>query len=165
MGSPGWYIVKFLEENTVEAVPCNWLYDFAHCYWPPYSKTKTVEAIRNRENPSKSWKLHKLKIVSKKKITDYFIAMNKANIAQYDSDIPSETENISKNVLPLPLNRTRKPNSKFQNEDSSSENSEDYGNKKIKIPSYPTFSNNGNFKCRCSSKTNILNFFIIYNFR
>lgn len=70
------YIVKFTEENTVEAVPCHWFKDFSHCYWLPYSKSRTAEAIKLYENPSKSWKLYSLNILSKKKISDYLLALN-----------------------------------------------------------------------------------------
>jgi hypothetical protein len=65
--TPGWYVVKFLEENSVEAVPCNWFKDYNNCFWPQYSKARTAEAIKQRETPSKLWKLYKLKILSKKK--------------------------------------------------------------------------------------------------
>jgi len=41
-----WYIVKFLEENSVEAVPVNWFKDLNHCYWLPYKDTIVAEAKR-----------------------------------------------------------------------------------------------------------------------
>ncbi|KAL5237318.1 hypothetical protein ACI65C_004728 [Semiaphis heraclei] len=142
MDAPGWYVVKFLEENSVEAVPCNWFKDYSNCFWPPYNKLKTAEAIKCRETPSKSWKLFKLKILSKKKITDYFVAMSKANYAQYESDISSGAENIiSKNTASLPLKRIRRPNFKLLEEDTSNDSAEECeSNKKIKVPSFPTFS-------------------------
>lgn len=148
MDVPGWYIVKFVEENSVEAVPCNWFKDFSNCFWPPYNKIKTAEAIKCRESPSKSWKLYKFKILSKKKITDYFVAMNKANYTQNESDISSGAENImSKNTAFLPLKRIRKPNFKFCEEDTSYDSAEECKSKKIKVPSFPTFSQTGNFMC------------------
>ena len=144
MDVPGWYVVKFVEENSVEAVPCNWFKDYNNCFWPPYNKIKTAEAIKCRESPSKSWKLHKLKILSKKKICDYFVAMNKANYAQYESDISSGTENIiPKNTAVLPLKRTRKPNFKLLDGDTSNDSEEECESKKIKVPSFPTFSQTG----------------------
>lgn len=30
----GWYIVKFIDEDTIEAVPSNWLKNFENCVWP-----------------------------------------------------------------------------------------------------------------------------------
>jgi len=54
MDVPGSYVVKFVEENNVEAVPCNWFKDYSNCFWPPYNKLKTAEAIKCRESPSKS---------------------------------------------------------------------------------------------------------------
>lgn len=73
LNNTGWYIVKFQEENTVEAVPVNWFKDLCHCYL--YNDTTVSEAIRLNEAPSKSWKLFNCTILSKTKIVDYTTAM------------------------------------------------------------------------------------------
>lgn len=102
-----WYIVKFQEENTVEAVPVNWFKDLCHCYWPPYNDTTVSEAIRLNETPSKSWKLFNCTILSKTKLVDYTTAMKKACRAQYESEI-SESEFATNK----PIKRIKKRNTK-----------------------------------------------------
>lgn len=79
----------------------------------------------------------------RKKISDYLLALNKASKAQYDSEILSSTEFLK--TLSLPPKRIKKPNFKYNEEESS--RSEEYGNKKIKIPPMPTFSETGNLNC------------------
>lgn len=53
-----WIVVKFLENNSVEAVPTNWILG-NKCYWPPYADNKvTIDAIKKRENPDvNTWQL------------------------------------------------------------------------------------------------------------
>jgi len=70
--------------------------------------------------------------------------MNKANYAQYESDISSGAENIiPKNTAFLPPKRTRKPNFKLLDGDTSNDSEEECKSKKIKVPSFPTFSQIG----------------------
>jgi len=70
--------------------------------------------------------------------------MSKANHAQYESDISSGTENIiPTNKAVLPLKRTRKPNFKLLDGDTSNDSDEECEIKKIKAPSFPTFSQIG----------------------
>lgn len=128
-----WYIVKFLEENSVEAVPVNWFKDLNHCYWPPYKDTVVAEAIRLNEVPSKSWKLYNCKLLSKSKIVDYPAAMKKACRAQYESEL-SEAESTTNNSI----KRIKKKNKKY--DDTMSDEEYSTPNKRIKlIPSPPTF--------------------------
>lgn len=75
--------------------------------------------------------------------------MSKVNQAQYEFDISSGAENImSKNTSSLPLKRIRRPNFKLFEDDTSNDSAEECeSNKKIKVPSFPTFSQTGNFVC------------------
>lgn len=56
-----WSVVKFIGENTVEAVPTNWLIG-QMCYWPPYTKEKLILAIRRHEPPNTCWPLHNIEL-------------------------------------------------------------------------------------------------------
>jgi len=129
----GWYIVKFEEENTVEAVPVNWFKDICHCHWSPYNDTTVSEAIRLNEAPSKSWKLFNCTILSKTKIVDYTTAMKKACRAQYESEI-SESES----VIDKQLKRIKKRNPKY---DDEMKNALGTKKKTKSIPLPPKFGN------------------------
>jgi len=40
-----WTVVKFIDEDSVEAVPTNWIID-GKCYWPPFHPNKLRAAIQ-----------------------------------------------------------------------------------------------------------------------
>ncbi|CAH1153704.1 unnamed protein product [Phaedon cochleariae] len=61
MSGRTWTVVKFVEEDTVEAVPTTWLVGNL-CYWPPYPREKLVTAIKNFEAPNTHWPSHKMEI-------------------------------------------------------------------------------------------------------
>lgn len=56
-----WHIVKFLKEDSVEAVPTSWYKsETLACYWPP-SGTKTDQILRyikHLHSPLGTWLLH-----------------------------------------------------------------------------------------------------------
>lgn len=64
MKKSGWYIVKFINENTIETIPSSWMINFEKCVWPttlPISKLSL--AIKNNLKPtknSKDWKYCKI---------------------------------------------------------------------------------------------------------
>ena len=45
-------VVNFSCDNSVAAVPNNWLIDSGSCYWPSYSKFRIPKAARHPEAPS-----------------------------------------------------------------------------------------------------------------
>lgn len=51
-------VIKFIEENTVETVPTNWILG-DQCYWPPYADKKILlKALKGREaSVSDVWQL------------------------------------------------------------------------------------------------------------
>lgn len=49
-----WTIVKFNDENSVEAVPSSWIFG-KRCYWPPFQRDKLITAIQINENPNTHW--------------------------------------------------------------------------------------------------------------
>lgn len=56
-----WTIVKFIEEDSVEAVPTTWIFG-NRCYWPPFTKQKMLAAIKNHETLSTCWPSHEISI-------------------------------------------------------------------------------------------------------
>lgn len=55
-----WIIVHFIEENTVEAVPINWL-EGNQCYWPSLNSKRCREAIQACHEPEHDWILYKIR--------------------------------------------------------------------------------------------------------
>jgi len=53
-----WLVVRFKENDTVEAVPKKWfLIKESACYWPPrsYDNTAIKAAIKNQNSPDSKW--------------------------------------------------------------------------------------------------------------
>lgn len=57
-----WTIVQFKDENTLAAVPTNWIVDSDNCLWPPFTTEKIGSAIRNHMEPSTCWPSHRIRI-------------------------------------------------------------------------------------------------------
>lgn len=49
-----WTVVRFEDENVVEAVPTSWITN-GRCYWPPYTTEKTLKAIKDHVDFNSSW--------------------------------------------------------------------------------------------------------------
>lgn len=49
-----WMIVRFIDEDTVEAVPTTWIIN-NKCYWPPFQIEKFVAAIKKHVEPNTCW--------------------------------------------------------------------------------------------------------------
>lgn len=56
-----WTVVHFLKENSVEAVPTNWIIGNM-CYWPSFTSEKVHKAIRNHEHPNSCWESFEIRI-------------------------------------------------------------------------------------------------------
>ncbi|KAG5861271.1 hypothetical protein JTB14_003559 [Gonioctena quinquepunctata] len=91
MSMKSWTVVKFDDENTVEAVPSSWILGNS-CYWPPYARDKLVAAIKNFEAPNTHWPLHKMEIFRNGTFDSYLEARKKSNVAEYSSDLNIEEE-------------------------------------------------------------------------
>lgn len=57
-----WTVVKFIEENSVEAIPTTWLLGRDHCYWPPFIQERIQNVIKRHEEPNTCWPLHKIEV-------------------------------------------------------------------------------------------------------
>lgn len=51
-----WTVVKFMKDQSVEAVPTNWITG-SECYWPD---EKVERAIKSCQTPGKQWKLYRI---------------------------------------------------------------------------------------------------------
>lgn len=49
-----WTVVRFEDENEVEAVPTTWIVN-NKCYWPPYTADNILKAIKNHNDFDPSW--------------------------------------------------------------------------------------------------------------
>jgi len=54
-------VIKFTDENSVEAVPSSWIRS-KHCFWPPFQRDKVIQAIRKNKEPDMDWPLHEVTI-------------------------------------------------------------------------------------------------------
>lgn len=55
-----WLVVKFDEEETVEAVPHTWYIEkTCQCYWPPQGTVKLIDFIKKKHIPTTNWMLYK----------------------------------------------------------------------------------------------------------
>lgn len=57
-----WTVVKFIEENSVEAIPTTWLVGSDHCYWPSYTQQKIQHVIKRHEEANTCWPLHRIEV-------------------------------------------------------------------------------------------------------
>lgn len=81
-----WTVIKFNEENAVEAVPTTWIVG-TYCYWPPYTSEKMLTAIKNHEAPNTHWPSHKMEVFRNGTFASYLEARNKTKIAEFSSDL------------------------------------------------------------------------------
>lgn len=111
---PGWVVVKFIDENSVEVVPYKWVTkddNHERCWWPNYKKkNQIVDAILNKTCPCKDWKIHEIEPCSSKIYTNFDEVNKKASRARYDL---SATEDFTQKRL------TKKP-ARFISSPSSS---------------------------------------------
>ena len=57
-------IAHFIDDNTVEVVPENWISrEQDSCYWPPYRGTRLTTAVRSHEEPLLSWTVYSIRIM------------------------------------------------------------------------------------------------------
>ncbi|KAK4886455.1 hypothetical protein RN001_002726 [Aquatica leii] len=169
-----WTVVRFLSENSVEAVPTYWIkFSEKKCYWSPYkSPQKLTKAISNQEAPSDNWDTYSVEFFQGSgNYESYEVAVEKCEAAKYESDLNSDIDNIA-----LQNNEQRKrtsfPPKRYLISSSDEERSESdlqrspsplkkkritvISNKMITPPLPPTPSSSSLFlgKDRSSSSTN-----------
>lgn len=75
-----WAIVIFINENSVECVPLNWIVQNNKCYWPPYKGSKLNSAIAICEEPEDNWILHKVRRINENKTYGKLINIMKCTV-------------------------------------------------------------------------------------
>ncbi|KAL0110655.1 hypothetical protein PUN28_013919 [Cardiocondyla obscurior] len=78
-----WTVVKFLEENSVEAIPTSWI--------------NNNKSIRKNQNPDINWPLYGVTIFRNSTYDNYILAREKAKKAENVSDLNSEISSNEEN--------------------------------------------------------------------
>ncbi|KAB0791676.1 hypothetical protein PPYR_00679 [Photinus pyralis] len=91
MDEETWSVVKFVQENSVEAVPSNWLQPGGKCYFPTYSNIRLQQALQRREEPRKEWPLYDIFLFRNNVYDNFNVAQKKAKKATITSDLESDS--------------------------------------------------------------------------
>ena len=142
MAVDGWYVVKFIDENTIEPIPNSWMINFNVCLWPNISTKKITWAIKNSIKPPKknTWTNCKIKVLCKKLITNFSEASKMAN--NFLTQSSTETEVCTPKII----TKKRKKRSvkqkmiKESENDSSSTNDSNSSDSDSDLPKFPKFS-------------------------
>ncbi|CAL1687012.1 unnamed protein product [Lasius platythorax] len=135
-----WFVVKFDDENTVEAVPNTWyMKKKFQCYWPPEGTTKSaiINLIKNKHSPeANNWMLYGASILGT--YGTYKVAQRKANKARVTNNLSSNTEDLKEKSNTKQKKRCKKSESEYE---VSSETSEIFSSDDdIMYPEPPTES-------------------------
>ena len=58
-------VVTFVEDNSVDVVPRNWLADNdSTCFWPPYRAERFTTAVKKCEEPLGSWQKCSIRVLN-----------------------------------------------------------------------------------------------------
>lgn len=137
MKKSGWYIVKFINENTIETIPSSWMINFEKCVWPttlPISKLSL--AIKNNLKNSKDWKYCKIKVLCKKLLTNFNEASKMTNDFLTQSTTDAET------YEPKIVFKKRKKNMKIREKTDSSASSSNSESDDTGLPPLPKLTSN-----------------------
>ncbi|XP_032690402.1 uncharacterized protein LOC116853432 [Odontomachus brunneus] len=86
-----WIIVHFVDDNVVEAVPSNWVYDDT-CYWPPYKGSKLTQAMSSSPIIDE-WEVCRIRqLANGQKYDNLLKAKTKCAKAEHTSDLNSDVE-------------------------------------------------------------------------
>ncbi|CAH1154921.1 unnamed protein product [Phaedon cochleariae] len=118
-----WTVVKFITDNSVEAVPSKWLSD-GKCSWPSYTRDRLMKAIRTCEPPLSCWNQHEIIPFRNATYNNYATARKKSMKAEETSDLNSENEK-TKRVLKKP--KIFSADSDEVSDDSSADSISDLG--------------------------------------
>ncbi|CAL1678386.1 unnamed protein product [Lasius platythorax] len=86
-----WTIVRFIDEDTVEAVPSTWIIN-KKCYWPPFQTEKIVAAIKKHAEPNTCWPSYDIITFRNSSYDNYKTAREKAKKAELTSELNSDTD-------------------------------------------------------------------------
>ncbi|KAG5881924.1 hypothetical protein JTB14_038445 [Gonioctena quinquepunctata] len=89
--SATWTIVKFISDNSVEAVPTSWVAE-GKCAWPNYTRERLMKAIRTCEPPMCCWNHHEIKPFRNATYNNYATARQKSMRAEETPDLNSDCD-------------------------------------------------------------------------
>ncbi|GAB1862851.1 hypothetical protein CAJAP_03930 [Camponotus japonicus] len=139
-----WLVVRFKEDNIVEAVPKKWfLTKESTCYWPPksYNNAAIKASIKNQHSPDSRWMKYEAIILGT--YGDLNIAKKNVIKAQNTDDLSSHTEILTKKINKLHKRRqgTNKHNDYSDTDESYESNC---GMSDEDSNTYPSFPLSGN---------------------
>ncbi|KAF5300542.1 hypothetical protein FQR65_LT09163 [Abscondita terminalis] len=91
-----WTVVKFIEDDSVQAVPTKWLIKNNKCYWPPYSQDRLIQAIKKCEPHIDNWPMYEVQMFRNSTYGDYQVARQKERKAEIESDLNTDTDGGNK---------------------------------------------------------------------
>ncbi|KAF5301648.1 hypothetical protein FQA39_LY10695 [Lamprigera yunnana] len=91
-----WTVIKFIEDNTVQAVLTRWILNNDKCFWPPYLQDRLIQSIKRCEHQMDNWPVYEIKIFRNSTYCDYQTARQKEKKAGVESDLNSDIENNNK---------------------------------------------------------------------
>lgn len=91
MEKPTWTVVQFSADNTVEAVPSDWI-EHDKCYWPLFKYEQVIAAIRKNVEQNTCWPSYSIITFRNSTYDDYNMARQKTKKAECTSDLNSEIE-------------------------------------------------------------------------
>ncbi|KAF5283700.1 hypothetical protein FQA39_LY17248 [Lamprigera yunnana] len=91
-----WIVIKFIEDNTVQAVPTRWILNNDKCFWPPYPQDRLIQSIKRCEHQMDNWLVYEIKIFCNSTYYDYQTARQKEKKAEVESDLNSDIEDNNK---------------------------------------------------------------------
>nr|XP_012217720.1 PREDICTED: uncharacterized protein LOC105669381 isoform X1 [Linepithema humile] len=138
-----WLVVRFKEEDTVEAVPKTWfLSKESACYWPSksYDNAAIKALIKKKHNPGSTWIKYEAIVLGT--YDDLKIAKKKAIKAQSTDDLSSHTEILTKKKNKMHKRRQDRKKHNSSDTDKSNESNRDMSDEDSNT--YPSFSHFGN---------------------
>jgi hypothetical protein len=58
-------IVEFVDDCTIDVVPCNWLTESKGvCFWPPFRAERLISAIKKSEEPQEFWAKCSVRVIN-----------------------------------------------------------------------------------------------------
>ncbi|CAL1677371.1 unnamed protein product [Lasius platythorax] len=84
-----WTVVRFEDENVVEAVPTTWIVN-NRCYWPPYTIENILKSIKDHVDFDPSWTSYEVYVFKNSTSESYQACRLKTKKAEDTSNLNSD---------------------------------------------------------------------------
>ncbi|XP_025163404.1 uncharacterized protein LOC105190622 [Harpegnathos saltator] len=84
-----WTVVRFEDEDVVEAVPTKWIAN-GTCYWPTCTTEKVLKAVKDHVDFDTSWNRYKVYVFKNSTSESYYACRLKAKKAEDTSGLNSD---------------------------------------------------------------------------